>query len=185
MKRLAVLIGFIVAITLNPDSASAHTELTTSNPSAGGVISAMPATISLEFSENLLLLSDQEVNTLSLIAPNGGEIALTRQGVAQNVLSADLNSTESTDGTFVNGDYTVSYKVVAADGHKVSGEFTFTLANPDAPTPEPSLLIATSGQGATDSPTDSHGVLNGILVPVGVLTILLALAIAYRRFKGK
>lgn len=181
MKRLAVILGAMVLLSLNTNAASAHTELTKSNPAAGDVVTAMPTAISLEFSENLLLLSDQEVNTVTLTAPNGGEIAISSQSVIQNVLTADLASAASEDGGFVNGDYTVTYKVVAADGHKVSNEFTFTLANPNAPTPEASLLTTT----ADEDVTDSHGVLTGVLVPVGVVVILLALAIAYRRFKGK
>jgi methionine-rich copper-binding protein CopC len=172
MKKIVVAVLGLMFIAL--PSASAHTELTTSYPANGDVVSAMPSTVSVEFSENLMLLGGKAVNTVELSAPNGSNVPIDSMSVIQNSITADIAQDD-----FINGDYTLHYAVVAQDGHKVSGEVTFTLSNPDAPSPEASLLIAPAPS------EDSHGVATGVLVAVGVLVSLLILAIAYRRFSGK
>ena len=173
MKKFSLAtLALVFSISAMP-FASAHTELVKSYPAAGDVVSSMPQTVSLEFSENLMLMGDKTVNTVSLTGPTGTEVVIGSMSVIQNTITADI-----ADGEFLNGDYTMTFKVVSADGHKVSDSVTFTLDDPNAVKPEPSLLVA-------PAPTNSHGVATGIVVALGTLLAILALAIAYRRFSAK
>lgn len=159
---------------LSMPQAVAHADLIKSNPASGDVVTSMPNVVTLEFGENLLLLGDKEVNTFTITAPNGSDVSIGSMSVIQNTITADINEAD-----FVNGDYTLSWKNVASDGHKDEGSFTFTLKDPNAPSPESSLLDAPA------QATDSHGVTTGVLTATGVLVIVLVLLIAYRRFSQK
>lgn len=173
MKRIFTSISAITVLLLSSPVSHAHTELVKSYPAAGDVVSSMPQTVALEFSENLMLIGDKTINTVSITGPTGTEVVIGSMSVIQNTITADIAG-----GEFVNGDYTMRFKVVSADGHKVSDSLTFTLDDPNAVKPEPSLLV-------TPAPSDSHGVATGIVVGLGTLLAILALAIAYRRFSAK
>jgi hypothetical protein len=45
------------------------------------------------------------------------------------------------------GQYTVGYHVVSADGHPVSGSYTFTVAEADSPIPSPRWGLGWAGLG--------------------------------------
>ena len=174
MKRFLTLAAAVLTFSsISINVAEAHAELVKSYPASGDVVSSMPTLVSVEFSEELMLLGDKAINSIEITDPVGAKVAIGSLSVIQNSITADLQT-----GDYLNGDYTVNWKNVAKDGHKDDGSFTFTLSNPDAPNPESSLLIA-------PAPVDSHGVATPVLVAVGVLVMVLILVIAYRRFNGK
>ncbi len=127
MKRILVLVA---AILLVPVYANAHAGLVSSNPAANTEITAMPSQISLTFTEDLMILGEKDVSSISLHLMDGPEVTLTDVKVNGATLSANLPEAE-----YQSGVYEVDYKIVSADGHKVSDSFTFSL---NAPT----LLIA-------------------------------------------
>jgi methionine-rich copper-binding protein CopC len=178
VNGLKVFLLAIIFLALGQASTFAHTDLTTSYPASGEIVASMPAAISVEFTENLMLLGDKTVNTISLTAPDGTEIAISSMSVIQNKITADVAS-----GDFVNGKYIVAYKVVAADGHKISGEYAFTLSDPNL-----GMAIPTStgdDEGEEDEEHELGELPAGVLVAVGALVMVLVLAIAYRRFSQK
>ena len=101
--------------------ASAHAALTGSDPRQGAVVDKAPAQVSLTFSEKVAL-SD---GSLQVLDPKGKRV--------------DTGKTTSNGGTtygvklhagLPDGTFTVTYQVVSADSHPVSGAFTFSIGAP-------------------------------------------------------
>lgn len=149
MRRILFLVA---AILLVPVSANAHAGLVSANPVANKEITAMPDRISLTFTEDLMVLGENDVNSISLNLMDGPEVTLTDVKVEGAVLSATIPA-----GGYESGTYEVFYKIVSADGHKLSDSYAFSL---NAPT----LLTA-------PAPTDEDG--DGVLP----LPIVAAIAI--------
>ena len=104
----------------------AHAELEASTPSAGSTISEMPSSISLTFGEVLISLSGEKVNSLALSDPSGDAVILTPPIVEGGRISARI---ESPGGeVFTSGAYEITYRVVSADGHPISGSIPFVLS---------------------------------------------------------
>jgi methionine-rich copper-binding protein CopC len=122
MKRVLFLIA---AILLLPVNASAHSGLLSANPAANIEITTMPAEIELTFTEELMTIGEESVNTISLVDPNGAQIALERIQVRGSLLTAIIPESE-----YASGSYTVNYKIVSADGHKLSESYSFSLNAP-------------------------------------------------------
>ena len=139
-----------------PVNANAHAGLVSANPAANSSMTLMPSEISLKFTEDLMVIGEKDVNTLSLSAMDGPEIAMTDVKVDGAVLSATVPA-----GEYESGTYEVFYKIVSADGHTLSDSYAFSL---NAPTP----LIA-------PSPADESG--NGVLpLPIaGAIAIVVLL----------
>lgn len=83
-------------------------------------MASWPSKISLTFNESLLIIAGKSVNSISVKDSAGHRFD---QGAAAvggaSVAVATRNSTQS-------GKFTVQYRVVSADGHPVTGKFTFT-----------------------------------------------------------
>lgn len=102
-----------------PGAASAHSELISSTPADGSRLDAAPAQVVLTFSEDirpegaLVQVTDGEG-----LAMTDGKLTLDGPKVTQP-LSAQLHP----------GNYTITYKVVSADGHPISDAIAFTLSD--------------------------------------------------------
>lgn len=125
-KSLVAGILTIMTLTIAPVLAFAHTALEESNPVDGAVVSVMPSSIALIFSEDLMNLGEEGINRLSLTNPESQEVTLDAVVVDGPKLLANVNlGTED----FVPGRYVISYRVVSADGHPVKGEISFQLTS--------------------------------------------------------
>jgi methionine-rich copper-binding protein CopC len=154
MKRTIISLVSL-ALLLVPVSANAHAGLVSADPAANSEVLVMPEKISLTFTEDLMVLGEKDVNSISLNLMDGPEIALTDIKVDGAVLSATVPA-----GQYESGTYEVFYKIVSADGHKLSDSYAFSLNS-----------IA---RVATPAPAeDSHGVLP--LPIVGAIVIVLLL----------
>lgn len=101
--------------------AHAHSALESSTPAKSEIIDLLPSVISLTFSEDLLTIEDEEINTLALAGSDGTGYELLPPTISGAILSA-----QPTDGNYPAGDYLLSYRVVSADGHPITGEIAFT-----------------------------------------------------------
>ncbi|MFG2308908.1 copper resistance CopC/CopD family protein [Streptomyces sp. NPDC048566] len=111
--------------------ASAHAALTGSDPKQGAVVARAPARISLTFSEQVSM-NDRSLRVLD---PRGKRVDTGgRSDLGGSTYGVKLR-TGLPDGT-----YTVTYQVVSADSHPVSGAFTFSIGAPSQTT------VAASGQ---------------------------------------
>lgn len=126
MRKLPLIGLFaLLSIIFNPTSALGHAGVVSTFPVQDQVFDVMPLDIRATFSEELLTLSDQDVNSLTLTLFDGPAVELTDLTVNKNVISATIPT-----GDYEAGIYEVTYRIVSADGHKVSDSFTFSVNAP-------------------------------------------------------
>ncbi len=123
MKTLRLL--GIFALLLVPVGANAHAGVVSVAPTQDQVLMSMASEISIQFSEELLTIANEDVNTLSLTELDGPPIELENIRVEGEYLKADIPN-----GDYAPGTYEVTYRIVSADGHKLSDSFSFALNAP-------------------------------------------------------
>jgi methionine-rich copper-binding protein CopC len=109
---LVVMFATLVAAAA---PASAHTRLLSSTPVNGAVVPTAPDQITLLFAQHLLGLG-----AVAVEGPDGCDVT---SGAA--VLDG-ATVTQRLTGYRPAGRYTLSYRIVSADGHPVSSQVTFT-----------------------------------------------------------
>lgn len=117
MRRLAsalLALGLLVAV---PATAFAHDVLERTDPADGTSITHLPKEVTLTFTEAPLSIGSQVVVT----GPSGPV-----SSGAPTTHGRDVTQTLSPSAPA--GDYTVSYRVTADDGHPVTGSFSFHAA---------------------------------------------------------
>lgn len=119
VKRL--LLALVVTVIALP-SAWAHTALVSAAPEVGATVPAMPASITLTFNEDLMVLGSTKVNRISITNSDGGEIP----GIKVSTEGAHLSAKIPT-GNYSAGTYTVKYRITSADGHPVEGSYEFAV----------------------------------------------------------
>ncbi|MER5539222.1 copper resistance protein CopC [Streptomyces mirabilis] len=118
---LLLLLAVIGAVLAGAAPASAHAALTGSDPQQGAVVSRAPTQVSLTFSEKVAM-SDGSVRVLD---PKGKRVDTGK--------ATDLGGTTygvKLHSGLPDGTFTVTYQVVSADSHPVSGAFTFSVGAP-------------------------------------------------------
>ncbi len=105
--------------------AFAHAALTGSQPADGAMLSAMPARITLSFSEPVSPL------VLTLVRPDGAAIILGASGAD----TPSLTVTPPSD--LGRGTHLLSWRVVSADGHPVGGTIAFSIGERTAAPADP------------------------------------------------
>ncbi|MFC9910421.1 copper resistance CopC/CopD family protein [Streptomyces sp. NPDC127197] len=124
VRSLVLLLLAAVGLFLSGAApASAHAALTGSDPQQGAVVDKAPAQVSLTFSEPVSL-SD---GSLRVLDPKGKR---ADTGAASNV-SGTTYAVKLHSG-LPDGTYTVTYQVVSADSHPVSGAYTFSIGAPSS-----------------------------------------------------
>ncbi|SFN20729.1 copper transport protein [Streptomyces sp. cf124] len=130
---LLLLFATVGALLAGAVPVSAHAALTGSDPQQGSVVQEAPDRVSLTFSEKVAM-SDGSVRVYD---PKGKEADTGEvTDLGGNSYAVGLHS-GLPDGTF-----TVTYQVVSADSHPVSGAFTFSVGAPSKTT------VAVPQQGA-------------------------------------
>ncbi|MEU6775320.1 copper resistance protein CopC [Streptomyces sp. NPDC046759] len=121
--RILVLLLLTVtgALLAGAAPASAHAALTGSDPAQGVVIKKAPGQVALTFSEKVAMNDD----SLRVLDPRGKPV---QSGKPAN-LSGTTYAVRLKSG-LGNGTYTVTYQVVSADSHPVSGAYTFSIGAP-------------------------------------------------------
>ena len=121
-RRLAgAWLALLMLVAFAPERAHAHGALKRSRPAARDTLHAVPRELRLEFTES----PELAVSALHLIDPAGREVPLSPLRTARDssrVLLADIGVLRAP------GRYTVRWQIAGADGHPVSGEFTFLIA---------------------------------------------------------
>ncbi|MFJ7900383.1 copper resistance CopC/CopD family protein [Streptomyces sp. NPDC096198] len=120
---LALLLAALGVLFGGAAPASAHAALLGSDPAQGTVVDTAPAQVTLTFSEKVGL-SDA---SLQVLDPRGKRVDT---GKPSN-LSGTIYGIGVRPG-LPKGTYTVTYQVVSADSHPVSGAFTFSIGAPSA-----------------------------------------------------
>ncbi|MBZ3907670.1 copper resistance protein CopC/CopD [Streptomyces scabiei] len=122
---LLLLLAVVGTLFAGAVPVSAHAALTGSDPQQGSVVKEAPDQVSLTFSESVAM-SDGSVRVYD---PKGKEADTGKvTDLGGNSYAVGLHS-GLPDGTF-----TVTYQVVSADSHPVSGAFTFSVGAPSKTT---------------------------------------------------
>ncbi|ANG86707.1 hypothetical protein A8L33_09040 [Microbacterium aurantiacum] len=129
----------LAAVLLPASPAAAHDELVGSDPAAGSAVETLPAALTLTFSADIA--PDEGASEIQVTDAAGTTLNEGAPVVEGTTLSQALAGTAS-------GEVTVLWKVVSSDGHPISGEFSFTVSAPPAPTP-----TETASPTATAEPT--------------------------------
>jgi copper transport protein len=153
----------LIGLALVPAAASAHARLEGTSPERGATVASEPAQVVFRFGEpveasfgavRVFDARGARVDDGRLVRPRGD------QRVAGTALKRGL-----ADGT-----YTATYRVISADGHPVSGGFTFSIGHAGAaPSRDIADLIAGGNAGKVT------GVAFGATKALGYLAIALVL----------
>ncbi|BCB84910.1 copper resistance CopC/CopD family protein [Phytohabitans suffuscus] len=117
---LALIAGALATLALPAAPASAHAVLASSNPSGNAVLQAAPVEVVLTFTESVRKVPDR----VRVIGPDGKRVD---QGDARFDGAVVTIPVEQTGA---QGTYLVSYRVISADSHPVSGGFTYSVGAP-------------------------------------------------------
>ncbi|MFJ3901640.1 copper resistance CopC family protein [Streptomyces sp. NPDC090025] len=126
----ATVLGALAALLAAAPPAAAHTGLTSADPTPNTVLSGPPRSVTLTFSDPM----DPKYAQVAVTTADGAALTSGAPQVAGAKVSVPLREGAARPGT-----YTVGYRVVSADGHPVSGSYTFTVraAAPSSPSPTP------------------------------------------------
>lgn len=173
MKRpLYLLVPCLIAVLSAAPlaSAAAHTELVSSDPADGATLKRAPLDVTIRFSEPPLETGLAVVSE----GPSGRE-----------TLSADVRGNAVVarwPRTAGSGDYRVTYRVVADDGHPITGSTSFRVAGAAAESspnalPSPTTTAAAAAQPESAPPATPVWVwlgLAGIIAAGGYVVVIRA-----------
>lgn len=133
----ALLLGGLLALT-GAQAASAHAELLSTTPEEGAVLDQAPAEAVLTFNEPVQLID----GSIRLFPGEGDPLTLDAHLSNANVVAA-------LPGNVEDGSYALSYRVVSADGHPISGAISFTIGAAEDTAPAATPVIESDTPGDT------------------------------------
>jgi copper transport protein len=169
--RFLVLAFVALLLAIGPATpAFAHASLSSTNPASGSTLATPPASTTLSFTEAVQIPvgSIQVFNERSEFVPLGGK-----------AVHPGGNSTEVEIplGTLANGGYVVVWRVISADGHPITGAYTFQVGEGDIDTNALSQRMADKADGSAAvrySYTVDRGLLfASLMVMLGALGFLV------------
>ncbi|MBM0278323.1 copper resistance CopC/CopD family protein [Micromonospora tarensis] len=167
--RLAAAAGLlvtVVALLIAPATpASAHAVLESTSPAASSIVPSGPSEVVLTFSESVRKVPDK----VRIIAPDGSRADRGEPSFDGKVVRIPV------DPGGARGTYLVSFRVISADSHPVSGAFTYSVGAPSTPPVD-------SGSDSRANPVVSNAVkvarflgYAGLVLLVGPALVLAAL----------
>ena len=123
MKLRSVLCAALIlaASTTNIPASSAHAALEKTVPAKDAIVSKNTKKIALYFGEDILVLKGKNPNIISVTSAKGKSVGVGSTKVSGTQVSQSLKS------PLASGIYKVSYRIVSADGHVVTGSYSFTV----------------------------------------------------------
>jgi methionine-rich copper-binding protein CopC len=118
--RRGVLLVLTALLCLTARPASAHTQLVSTSPASGDVLTTPPTEVVLTFSD----APRADFSTVVVDGPGGSDLAAGRVAPRATAL-AQAVAPGGGEGT-----WRVAYSVVSPDGHRVSGQYTFVVGAP-------------------------------------------------------
>lgn len=118
-----LVLGWVAGVP----GAAAHTDLTGSDPAADSTVSSGPARVTATFNEDL----QPAFAAMTVVGPDGNLWSDGDPQVSGKTVSVAVRPLGPA------GKYTVNYRVTSADGHPVSGSWSFTVTVPSTGQPGP------------------------------------------------
>lgn len=122
ITRGVAVLAITAAAVLAASPVWAHATLEGSDPAPSATLAALPGSVTLTFDEAVTTLP----TSLRVYGPSGNRIddgVLAHPGGLGDEISVGLTGAE-------RGTYLVSWRVISADSHPVSGAFTFSVGTP-------------------------------------------------------
>jgi copper resistance protein C len=135
-----LLAAIALVATLTAGAASAHAARVSTDPADKAAVSTGPGHVSAVFNEQL----QTTFAAMTVVGPDGNLWTSGQPQVQGAVVSVGLRPLGPV------GNYTVNYRVTSADGHVVSGSWSFRLTTAGTGTPGPSANP--SGDSGGDVP---------------------------------
>ncbi|MFL0507198.1 copper resistance protein CopC [Ureibacillus sp. 179-F W5.1 NHS] len=117
LKKLSLITSIFLFTFVG--NAFAHTGLESSSPQNGEVIDTELKEITLTFEGKI-----EQSSTFTLESSTGESIPVDDIAVEDNILSGTLST------PLENGDYSVNWNIIGADGHLINGEVPFSVKMP-------------------------------------------------------
>ena len=176
--RVAVVLAVAALFLAVPTAAEAHDDLVGTSPSVRSITAVVPAQVTLTFSQPALA-----IGTVVIVTGPAGQVQTGAAVLVDNTVTEHLRPSSPA------GRYTVAWRVSSADGHPVSGQFSFTARSPSpgwqaaAPTSAESTGSSRSTQAGTATTTGTNEHASTLWwVAGGILSLLLlALFIVTRK----
>ncbi len=151
-----LLAAMTLAATITAQVASAHATRVSADPADNAVLTTSPERVSATFNERL----QTTFVAMTVVGPDGNVWSTGEPTVQGAVVSMGMRALGPA------GSYTVNYRVTSADGHVVSGSWSFRLTVAGTGTPGPAAA-ATSADN--DIPAWPFAVVAVALVGAGAL----------------
>ncbi|MFG3342559.1 copper resistance CopC family protein [Glycomyces sp. NPDC048151] len=119
--------------------ASAHAALTGTDPEDGATVAEAPAEVTASFSEIL----DEASTEIAVTDPSGAVVDVADPGYDGDTFIQPMLYTTP-------GEYTLAFRVISEDGHRVDDAISFTVES------IPEGLYAPGSEPATDATTDAE-----------------------------
>jgi methionine-rich copper-binding protein CopC len=137
MFAVSLLLATVtIAATLTAAAASAHAARVSVDPAENAILSVGPARVSATFNEQL----QTTFAAMTVVGPDANLWSSGQPQVQGAIVSVGVRPLGP------SGNYTVNYRVTSADGHVVSGSWSFQLTTPGTGAPGPAA-------GGSDSAT--------------------------------
>jgi methionine-rich copper-binding protein CopC len=130
-----LLAAMALTETVTAQTASAHATRVSCQPADNAVLTAGPDQVSATFNEQL----QTTFAAMAVVGPDGNLWSAGQPTVQGAVASVGMRPLGPT------GSYTVNYRVTSADGHVVSGSWSFRLTVPGTGAPGPAAAATDSG----------------------------------------
>lgn len=165
---VAVAAAAFVGTVAAAPAAFAHDELVRTDPANGATLERLPPVVTLTFAE--APDGAPGATLVEVLGPAGAAVQQGAPAVEGDVVAQRLKA-----GIAAAGTYSVRFKVVSADGHPVSGEFSFTVAGASA-----AIAPSPTSSAVTSAPTSNAGGVPGWLVAaIGVVAVGAFGAVVY------
>lgn len=189
LSRFATLIAAallaISGIFFAATTASAHAELVSSDPAAGAVIGSAPDAVNLTFGEELMTVAGNTANQVQVTNSAKDRVDTGKVKLDGANISIGLKPDLALDS------YTVSYRVVSADGHPIEGSYQFVVSEAAQSEVTPIAVDDTDTGGETNeeplvispAPQATNPLLSPWMLAIGgVVVVAVAVSvIIYRR----
>jgi methionine-rich copper-binding protein CopC len=158
--RLAFIAAFVAAMTLaGAPVASAHATRIATDPADDTALPAGPQRVSATFNEQL----QPEFAAMTVVGPDGNLWSTGDPEVQGAVIAVGVRPLGPA------GTYTVNYRVTSADGHPVSGAWSFRLTVAATGTPGPPAAGSTDPGGDGAIPVWPFLVAGALIIGGGIL----------------
>ena len=167
---LATAILAIAGLVIGASPASAHNVLKSSSPADGKKVARTPSSVVLTFDEPAIA-----IGTKLVITGPEGPVQIGKPSLVDNTVTQDLQPGSPA------GAYTVDWRVTSADGHPISGSFTFTAKAAGVPSTAPSFAPQPSTAPTTPTTRGS----SALWLVAGAIIVLAAglVAVGRRRWR--